>query len=96
MRVVTNGRTDLDDYFRLSGIREHKKLPHTPFLVFVVVENIVEIQIVDSASKLLEFPDGTQVMAQWRGQWKSDFFKFTVGDLREYIVKTPPNSHQVV
>jgi len=56
MKVITNGRTDTDDYFRLSGIREHKKLSHAPFLVFVVVDNTVEIQIVDSASKLLKFP----------------------------------------
>jgi hypothetical protein len=96
MKIIPNGRTDPNDYFKLSGIRESKKLPHTPFLVFVVSTDAVEVKIVDSAKTLLEFPDETQVMAQWRGQWKSDFFQFKVGDLRKYVAEHPAEKYHVV
>ena len=96
MKVITNGRTDFDDYFRLSGIREHAKLSHTPFLVFVIANDGVEVEIVESATKLLQFPDDTQVMPQWSGDWRSDFFQFTVRDLRQFIANNPPESYDVV
>jgi len=88
MKIITSGRTDLTDYFRLSGIREHKKLTHTPFLIFLTSEDAVEVRIVDNAKKLLEYPDETPVMAQWRGEWRSDFFQFKVVDLRRFIAES--------
>ena len=94
--LVTSGRTDVDDYFRHSGIREYKKLPHTPFLVFVEKGDLVEVEIVDRADRLLSYPDDTKVMAQWAGQWRSDFFQFTVGQFRAYIAAHPPTSVQFV
>jgi hypothetical protein len=96
MKVITSGRTNLDDYFRLSGIRDHKKLTHAPFLVFLIARDVVEVVIVDNARKLLEYPDETQVMAQWMGQWRSDFFQFKVGDFRKYATEHPADKHQVV
>jgi hypothetical protein len=96
MKVVTSGRGDLAEYFRLSGIREYKKLTHTPFLVFVISGHTVEVRIVENAKALLEYPDATQVMSQWRGQWRSDYFHFKVGDLREYIARHPAEKHHVV
>jgi hypothetical protein len=95
-KVVTTGRTDLDDYFKLSGIREYKELSRTPFLVFVVNGETVEVKIVDNARQLLTYPDETQVMAQWSGRYRSDFFQFTVGQLRDYVAKHPASSHHVV
>lgn len=95
-RVITKGRTDVEDYFRLSGIRESRKLKHTPFLIFVENDDNIEIQIIDGADQLLRFPDETKVMAQWAGQWRSDFFQFTVGQFRSYITENPPQSHHVV
>lgn len=82
--VITTGRTDLDDFFRLSGVLTYKSLPHTPFLAFVTDAqvNTVTVRIVDSAEELLSLPDDTPVMCQWRGQWRSDFFQMTVEDVR--------------
>ncbi len=96
MKVITSGRTDLEEYFKLSGIREHKKLTHTPFLVFAISADTVEVRIVENAKKLLDFADETKVMAQWSGQWKSDYFQFKVGDLRRYVAEHPAENHQVV
>ncbi len=35
MKIITAGRTDLQDFFKLSGILGHYKHTHTPFLAFV-------------------------------------------------------------
>lgn len=94
--VLTNGRTDIQEYFQRSGIRDHKKLNHTPLLVFEVDDNTVEVRILDRADKLLEYPDDTKVMGQWRGEWRSDFFQFTVGQFREHIDRRPRESWQIV
>jgi hypothetical protein len=96
MKIITSGRTDLADYFKLSGIREHKKLTHTPFLIFLASEDTVEVRVVDEAKKLLEYPDDTPVMAQWRGQWRSDFFQFKVVDLRTYVAEHPADRYHAV
>lgn len=96
MKVATAGRTDVDAYFEQSGIREYKKLNHTPLLVFVEVDDIVEVEIVDSAAKLLSYSDQTKVMGQWAGKWRSDFFQFTVGQFRAYTHEHPKQSYQVV
>ena len=84
MKIEIKGRRDLPDLFRLSGIRESVKLEHTPFLVFDVQNEALTVKIVKSMPELLEFADDTQVMVQWKGKFRSDFFHFTVKDLREY------------
>lgn len=94
--VLTNGRTDIQEYFQRSGIRDHKKLNHTPLLVFQIGDDTVEVRILDRADKLLEYPDDTKVMGQWRGEWRSDFFQFTVGQFREHIDRCPRESWQIV
>ena len=80
--VLPPCRTDLDDFFRLSGVLTWKTLNHTPFLAFVAGDSSVAVRLVSSAKALLELPDQTPVMAQWRGQWSSDFFRMTVADVR--------------
>ena len=96
MKVIASDRRDLDAYFRLSGIREYKRLTDTPFLAFVISGDTVKVKIVENAMALLEYPDATQVMSQWRGQWKSDYFQFNVGNLRRYIASHPAEKHDVV
>jgi hypothetical protein len=86
--VKTAGRTDIEEYFAKSGVFSMSKLNQTPFLVFVISDNTVEVSIVDSADQLLLLPDDTPVMGQWRGEWRSDFFQFKVGDYRVYQQKT--------
>ena len=94
MKLTLDGRTDLESYFELSGIRDYSKLSHTPFLVFVASKTEIKVEIVDGIKKLLKFPDDTKVMNQWQGQWKSDFFQFTIKDLKTFIKKNPKTGHQ--
>ncbi len=95
MRIITAGRTDTDEYFRYSGIRSQKRLKHHPFLVFVCSDE-VEVCIVDNIKTLLEYSDDVQVMSQWEGEYKSDFFQFTVGELRNFIAENPPTAMEQV
>ena len=78
-KVITQGRKDTDAYFRLSGVLT-QILNQTPFLVFVIDGDTVDVHIVGSATALCDYPSNTQVMAQWRGEHRSDYFQFTVGD----------------
>ena len=84
-KIITAGRTDLKEYFEISGNFSGAKLTHTPFLVFSADDDdVIRVHIVDSADQLLKFPDETPVMGQWQGNFRSDFFQFTVGDFRPY------------
>jgi hypothetical protein len=94
--VETAGRTDVDEFFRLSGIRETKRLNHHPLLIFMVTGATVRVVIESDPRRLLEYPADTRVMAQWGGQWRSDFFQFTVGQFRDYVSANPPQKHHVV
>ncbi len=85
VKIILDGRTDIDDYFEKSGVLFYERLNHTPLLVFVASEESVRVRIVDRPAELLSLPDETQVMGQWEGQWRSDFFQFTVGDYRRHL-----------
>ena len=84
IKIISNSRTDLKDFFEKSGNFSGVKLTHTPFLVFLEEEGAIRVHIVDSADELLKFSDETPVMGQWQGNYRSDFFQFTVGDYRPY------------
>lgn len=83
-KIITTGRTDLKDFFEKSGNFSGAKLLHTPFLVFLQEDDAIHVRIVESADQLLSFPDETPVMGQWQGNYRSDFFQFTVGDYRPH------------
>ena len=84
VKVVLDGRTDTDDYFKRSGVFDSERLNHTPLLAFIVSEDIVSVRIINKADELLSLDDETPVMGQWRGEWHSNFFQFTVGKYRLY------------
>jgi hypothetical protein len=85
IRITLAGRTDIDEYFKLSGVFESERLTHTPLLVFIIEQDAVTVRIVDNPTDLLSFSDETPVMGQWTGQWRSDFFQFTVGQYRQHL-----------
>jgi len=86
-RIITIGRTTLHDLFTKSNVLTDKKLNHHPFIVFRDDGDAMNIVIVHNAKELDKFGDETKVMVQWKGKWNSDFFHFTVGDLRNFLKK---------
>ena len=47
-RITLAGRTDIDEYFKLSGVFERERLTHTPLLVFIADQDSVTVRIVDT------------------------------------------------
>ncbi|NUQ05116.1 MAG: hypothetical protein HUU31_14620 [Anaerolineae bacterium] len=84
IQIVTAGRKDVDEFFKLSDVFTAERLNHTPLLVFIATEDAVQVRLLDHAHDLLSLPDETSVMGQWRGTMHSDFFQFTVGQYRAY------------
>lgn len=96
VQIATTGRTDLEDFFQMSDLRSAKKLSHTPVLVFTQMgHNTVAVEIVTDPTKLLSYPDHTPAMMQWRGQYRSDFFQFSIRELRAYVQDHPKQPYQV-
>jgi hypothetical protein len=85
VQIVTAGRKDVDEFFKLSDVFTAERLNHTPLIVFIVTEDTVQVRLLDHARDLLSLPDETSVMGQWRGTMRSDFFQFTVGQYRAYV-----------
>ena len=84
VQIVTAGREDVDDFFKLSDVFTAERLNHTPLIVFIAIADVIQVRLLNYASELLSFPDDTPVMGQWRGTMHSDFFQFTVGQYRAY------------
>ena len=82
--LLTEGiRHDLDDFFRLNLPGEEE--PHHPYLVITVNPATDDVIIHAEPRRkdvLLLYPDATMVLQQWPGKWRSDFFLFTVGQLK--------------
>lgn len=95
VHIKTCGRTDTDELFELSGIRE-KLLNRNPALGFVANGNEVSVELVSNPRDILGFADETPFMVQWPGRWRSDFFQFTAGDFRRYVAEHPKASYHVV
>jgi hypothetical protein len=93
-KIITAGRTDTKDLFEIGDPFQLERLNHTPFLVFVEDGDTIHVEIVNSKKKLLAYPDETKVMVQWRGEFSSDFFQFTVGDYRPYAPEEKPKLTQ--
>lgn len=82
------GRSDLEDFFTISGLWNTGSWPHQPVLAFVPDNGAPtrpRVMVITSARELEKYPDNTPCMRQWPGKQHSDFFKFTVGDARPYL-----------
>jgi hypothetical protein len=55
--------------------------PHAPWLV--LLKDV--IVITPNTGDLLYYPDDTEVLVQWPGNYRSDFFQLTVGDVRHRL-----------
>jgi len=96
MKIITTGTKSPTAYFELSGIRNKKKLPQHPFIVFRQYTDRAVIEIVDKPEELVKLPARTKVMAQWPGKKKSDFVKFNVGQLKRHIQENPKHACQII
>jgi hypothetical protein len=95
--VCTSGRADSTEFFFLSDLRSTKALTHTPILAFIMkFDCTLEVRIITNPCDLLALNDCVKCMGQWRGRHRSDFFQFTIGDLRAHIAQYPKKDYQVI
>ena len=47
IKIIFDGRIDIDDYFKKSGVFDSESLKHTPFLVFIGLEDTIRVQIIN-------------------------------------------------
>jgi hypothetical protein len=83
--VHVPGRTQLSAFFGKSGLFEKPSWHHHQALAFIVQGQLVSVRICGTLEALLKLPDETPVMQQWPGKWDSDWFTYTVGDVRGYL-----------
>jgi len=83
MKVITSGRKANDEFFE-GGLEGGKSYP---FLIFSQKECTVEVVQTTKVTEVLSYPDETMVMKQWPGEWRSDFFQFSVGEMRDFREK---------
>ena len=84
-----DARTDLAAFFDGSGVLSGRRLRHTPILAFLHDESVagsllITVREFESVTKLLDagLLSDTPLMCQWPGQWSSDFFRFSVEEIR--------------
>jgi len=78
-----NFRSDLDDFFEESGIMNGEERTHHPPIVFNQIDdNVIQIEILKYPEHLMKYPDDTNVIMQWAGKWRSDFFQFKAIDYK--------------
>lgn len=82
-----HGAGQVDALFTKSGLIDGRALVHHPFLVFVYTPTMpgMVVRMVKTVAEVLDYSDDTPAMLQWPGQWRSDWFHFTVGDLRDHL-----------
>lgn len=83
-------------YFEQSGLRNNRSQKQQPYLVMTPGKTQMKVDVVYTAEELLDLPVATKVLAQWKGKTRSDFYKFTVRDLKKHIVENPPTARQKI
>lgn len=86
----SNVRSDTDDLFSQSGMFDWKEVKQTPYLALLVDERgDVTVNVLTKHSDMLRLPDDTKLVISWKGNWRSDFFHFSVGEARQYLTEHP-------
>lgn len=73
----------------IAELCQYTQLNHTPFIAIMDDcgahgEN-THVIIVRSAQELIRLHPNIKIIAQWRGKRSSDFFEFTVGDVKRHM-----------
>ena len=83
-------------FFENSGVREGRGIHHHPFIVFKRSDERINVEVVEDPKQLLTMPPRTKVIAQWKGKKRSNFFRFTVGQLKKHITDNPAKGRQKI
>ena len=92
VKIITTGKDNLVDLWEKSNILDPYKRSHHPFIVFIEKDDVIKVELFNEIRILIEsnLPDTTRIMFQWGGEWRSDFFHFSLKELREAFYKIYP------
>ena len=79
MKIKGSFRQDFKRMFELTDILSSKELKHTPFIVLGDEGVALSFSAIDLVRT---YEIQTKVLVQWKGEWRSDFFLLTVGDVK--------------
>jgi len=80
-----------ENLFELTCIRHYGRKTHDRF---IIIRSDRTVEVVDNTSDLFNYPDDTNIIYRWQGQWRSDYFHFTLKEFKDYIKKHPPTNGQ--
>lgn len=83
-------------FFEESGIRCNRTEKQHPYVVMNPTETRMNVDVCYSAGELLDLPDTTKVLAQWKGKGRSDFYRFTVKEFKKHLADNPKQARQRV
>ncbi len=83
-------------FFEESGIRANKEQKQHPYLVLRKTKTRLNIDLAFTAEELLNLPDNTKILAQWKGKKRSDFYGFKVADFKKHLAENPKQVRQKV
>jgi hypothetical protein len=88
LSIATTARPAPTKFFQQPGLLTTPQVHH-PFLV-LDPQGDTQLQVVVEtyAPNLLRYPDATMVLAIWPGKSRSDYFGFTVAEIRAYLRPT--------
>ncbi len=97
MRLVTEKiRTATPHFFEKSGIRRNKVQKQHPFIVVTTKNKKIKVEVVYSCRELMKFPKRAKVLAQWEGKTRSDYYRFSIKELKEHIENNPKKTTQEI
>lgn len=84
-----HGAGQVDAMLSKSGLVDQPVLKHQPILMIIreANANAVRIVLVNNAHRAAEFPRDTALLWQWPGQYRSDFFNMTAGDIADHLAR---------
>lgn len=83
-------------FFEESGLRNCKEQKQHPYLIFKPTKTRMNVDLCYTANELLDMPDNTKVLAQWKGKKRSDFYRFSVKELKKYLEENPKKARQQI
>jgi hypothetical protein len=98
MKLVSGNRIRKANshFFEESGIRSNRSTKQHPYLILRKTKTRLNVDLVFNSEDLLELPNNTKVLAQWKGKKRSDFYGFKVVDFKKHLAENPRQPRQKV
>ena len=92
MILFENVRGDKEAFLDSDNVF-YDQLKLSPYIAFVEKDENIIVRVIIKVDEVLELPDETKLMCLWPGKYRSDYFQFSVAELKagriSYFEKQP-------